>query len=74
MPIDILQVGPLLWGSISFAGTTEGSQGHWHASDPSRDHRRSEETRFSDCPGKAERFGGLEVDGQLEFGRLLDRS
>ena len=37
------------------AGTPEGSQGHWHAGDPGRDHRRAEETGFSDCPGKAHR-------------------
>jgi DNA topoisomerase-3 len=35
------------------AGTSEGSQGYWHAGNPSRNHRRTEETGFSDCPGKA---------------------
>ena len=44
-------------GSLTMrcCGAPEGSQGHWHASDPSRDHRRAEETRFPDGPGKAHR-------------------
>ena len=37
------------WGS---SGTPEGSQGYWHAGDPSRDHRRIEEAGFSNSPGK----------------------
>ena len=32
--------------TMSSAGAPEGGQGHWHAGDPSGDHRRAEETEF----------------------------
>ena len=43
------------WRFVDDAGAPEGGQGHWHAGDPSGDHRRAEETGFPDCPGKAHR-------------------
>ena len=48
------------WGS---SGTPEGSQGYWHAGDPSRDHRRIEEAGFpTDTVRRPQYFGILTND------------